>query len=402
MEESGSGGVWWCCSPLKMIVESLRIMSCNKVVFASIMLLTTLPLSTLVISQSISTHSLTSQIQHLEALAHFTSTRFEARHVCQESRHEALSLLRIKALFSLPSYLLSLAAALSSVHSTLLALHATATTTAAASLRHHSARLLATTIFVYAILFAFSPLPRVLAFLATSATARLLLLASASALEVYLMAVMSVALVVSVAEERFGWDAIRVGFVLMEGGRICGWVLSGLFVLGSSLIGSKLEHLMDGQDSIAVKDKASLIVSYGLLVLWSYVVITVFYCDCRKRHPIREHQADDDDLPQQQLSLINSTANQRSLGFLQRSSPLFLSHSRKDASIVANRTRGQAFQVLLLQERKVQKMMWSWFDPVEAKRLAAKQMERIKAKEKFKHCRVFLFNFYDERQYAIL
>ncbi|KHN34774.1 hypothetical protein glysoja_032950 [Glycine soja] len=48
MEESGSGGVWWCCSPLKMIVESLRIMSCNKVVFASIMLLTTLPLSTLV------------------------------------------------------------------------------------------------------------------------------------------------------------------------------------------------------------------------------------------------------------------------------------------------------------------------------------------------------------------
>ncbi|KHN34775.1 hypothetical protein glysoja_032951 [Glycine soja] len=32
-------------------------------------------------------------------------------------------------------------------------------------------------------------------------------------------------------------------------------------------------------------------------------------------------------------------------------------------------------------------MMWSWFDPVEAKRLAAKQMERIKAKEKFKRRR---------------
>lgn len=118
------------------------------------------------------------------------------------------------------------------------------------------------------------------------------------------MAVMSVALVVSVAEERFGWDAIRVGSALMEGSRVRGWVLSGLFVLGSSLIGSKLEHLMDGQDSIAVKDKAGLIVSYGLLVLWSYVVITVFYCDCRKRHPIREPQPDDDDHPQQQLSVI--------------------------------------------------------------------------------------------------
>ncbi|KAL2960965.1 hypothetical protein AAZX31_17G065900 [Glycine max] len=307
MTESGGVSGWWCDSltPLKVIVESLRIMAWNKVMFASIMVLTTLPLSTLLISQSIYTHPLTSQIQHLEALARFTSTRFESRHVWQESRHEALSLLRIKALFSLPSYLLSLAAALAAVHSTLLSLHTTPSLhSAAAAFRLHSARLLATTIFVYAILFAFSPLPRFLAFLSPSPAARLLLLASASALEVYLMAVMSVALVVSVAEERFGWDAIRVGSALMEGSRVRGWVLSGLFVLGSSLIGSKLEHLMDGQDSIAVKDKAGLIVSYGLLVLWSYVVITVFYCDCRKRHPIREPQPDDDDHPQQQLSVI--------------------------------------------------------------------------------------------------
>nr|KYP51409.1 hypothetical protein KK1_026690 [Cajanus cajan] len=81
------------------------------------MLLTTLPLSTLVISESISTHSLSSQIHHLEALARFAPTRFEARHVWHQSRHDALSLLRTRALFSLPSYLLSLAAALSAVAS---------------------------------------------------------------------------------------------------------------------------------------------------------------------------------------------------------------------------------------------------------------------------------------------
>ena len=46
-------------------------------------------------------------------------------------------------------------------------------------------------------IFAFSPLPH---FLAPSPVARLLLLASA--LEVYLMAIMSVAIVVSVVEER--------------------------------------------------------------------------------------------------------------------------------------------------------------------------------------------------------
>ncbi|RDX80866.1 hypothetical protein CR513_38521, partial [Mucuna pruriens] len=367
---SESGGMWWCVlvSPVKMIVESVKIMACKKVVFALIMLLTTLPLSTLLISQSITTHSLTFQIHHLEALARFAPTRFEARHVWRESRHDALSLLRIKALFSLPSYLLSLVAALSAVHSTLLALRANPP-----SLHSAALRLFATTIFVYAILFAFSPLPRALASLAPSSSfssARLLLLAASATLEVYLMALMSLSLVVSVAEDSFGWDAIRVGSGLMEGARVCAWILSGLFVLGSSLIGSKLERLMDTQDSIGLQDKASLIVWYGFLVLWSYVVITVFYCHCRKRHPIREPQPDQiDDHPHQQLSLMWGWRKEQ------------------DASIVANRTRGQAFRVLVASGKEGSKDDVVMVDPVEAKRLAAKQMEKIKAKEKLKRRR---------------
>ncbi|XP_057415283.1 uncharacterized protein LOC130710143 [Lotus japonicus] len=290
----------WCrvsLSPLKLIFESLQILSSNPLPFTSIMLLTTLPLSTLLISQSITTQPLTARIHRLESLAHHAPTRFEARHVWRESRHDASSLLRVKALFAIPSFFLSLAAAISAVHSTLTpapTLHS-----AASALKHHSMRLSVTTIYIYALLLAFSPIPRAIAALTGSP---LLVFLIGSGLEVYLMAVTSVALVVSVSEERFGWDAIRVASGLMEGNRVCGWVLSGLFVLGSSSIGSKVERLMDGEDSIGVEDKAVLIVSYGFMVLWSYVIMTVFYCHCRKQHPVKEAQPDPDELPLQQVN----------------------------------------------------------------------------------------------------
>ncbi|XP_061347512.1 uncharacterized protein LOC133293016 [Gastrolobium bilobum] len=285
-----------CVSPVKMVLDSVKILACNKVLFTTIMLFTTLPLSTLIISQSISTHNLTSQIHRLEAVAHLSHTRLEARHVRHESRDDAVSLIRIKALFSLPSYLLSLAAALSAVHSTLLASHGKTPTfhSAVAALRLNWMRLFVTTIFVYAILLAFSPVPRAFAALTASAGSRFVVMAIGSGLEVYLMAVVSVGLVVSVAEERFGWEAIKIGSGLMEGRRVCGWFLSGLLVLFSSMIGSKLQGLMDGQDSMGFEDKTIVIGWYGLVMLWSYVIMTVFYCDCRRRHPIREPQPDDD------------------------------------------------------------------------------------------------------------
>lgn len=114
------------------------------------------------------------------------------------------------------------------------------------------------------------------------------------------MAVLNVGLVVSVAEDRFGWDAIRVGSGLMEGNRVCGWIVSGLFMWVSSLIGSKI----DGEDSF--EDKAVVIVCYGFVVLWSYVIMTVFYCECRKRHPVKEfHQIEEEDQDQEnQLSVL--------------------------------------------------------------------------------------------------
>ncbi|KAK7260452.1 hypothetical protein RIF29_26507 [Crotalaria pallida] len=63
----------------------------------------------------------------------------------------------------------------------------------------------------------------------------------------------------------------------------------------------------------------------------------------------------------------------------------------QDTSIVANRTRGQAFRVLanpnVSSGKEGSNNDVIMVDPVEAKRLAAKQMERIKAKEKLKRRR---------------
>ncbi|PNY12185.1 hypothetical protein L195_g008811 [Trifolium pratense] len=294
-------------TPFKILFNSLTILSTNKLIFTSIFLLTTLPLSTLLIYQSIFTQQLTIQIRHLEALAHFASTQFEARHVWHESRDDAIFLIRIKALFSFPAYFISLIATLSAVHSSLSATSHGITPTVNStinSFKPNIMRLFVTSIFVYAILFAFSSLPL---FLTALTGSHLVVLVIGSGIEVYLMAVLSVGLVVSVAEERFGWDAIKTGSGLMEGNRFCGLVLSGLFVWVSSLIRSRMiGKLMDGEDSsMSFEDKLVIIVCYGFVILWSYVIMSVYYYECRKRHPIKEpHLQLDDDDQENQLSVL--------------------------------------------------------------------------------------------------
>lgn len=59
----------------------------------------------------------------------------------------------------------------------------------------------------------------------------------------------------------------------------------------SAIIASEAEETMDGQDSwtmrkmvMGIRDKLGLMGLYGVVVQWSFVVTTVFYCDCRKRH----------------------------------------------------------------------------------------------------------------------
>ncbi|KAI4344363.1 hypothetical protein L6164_011597 [Bauhinia variegata] len=298
-----------CISPAYFLFHSLKIFLRNKLVFSSIFAFATLPLSTLVFSLSLSTHTLRSHVYHLEAVALLAPTRVEARHLWQESREDAISLLRIKALFAIPSYILSLIAAIAIVHSTVLAYNGKTPTSQSAltAFKHNWKRPFVTTIFIYIILLTFALPPRILAALTSSHEFRFLVIAIGSGIEIYLVAVLSLALVVSIAEDRLGWDAIKVASGLMEGNRFCGWLLSGLFVMVSGVIGRNLEVLMDIDNfpsdllssatapastvtefMIGIQDKMGVICLYGLAVLFSYVITAVFYCDCRRRRVISE------------------------------------------------------------------------------------------------------------------
>ncbi|XP_027338404.1 uncharacterized protein LOC113852379 [Abrus precatorius] len=298
--------IWCCISPLKILIDSLRLLNTNKLLFSSILCFATLPLSFLTFTLAISTHTLASHIYHLEAVARAASTRVEATHVWHESRHDAVSLLRTRALFSLLCFPLSLAAAVSSIHAAVSAVQGKAVTVSSA-VRNNWKRPAVTAIFVYAILLAFAPVARVLGSAFVSPWSRVLVRALGSGAEVYLMAVLSLGLVVSVAEERFGWDAIRVGSGLMQGRRFCGWFLSALLVLVSGLINGKVQFLMENQNSeIGVWDKTLLMCSYALVVLLSYVINAVFYCDSKRRLGIKEADAEADGDDHDCVSLSSS------------------------------------------------------------------------------------------------
>ncbi|KAK7327711.1 hypothetical protein VNO77_21799 [Canavalia gladiata] len=286
--------LWGCISPLKILMNSVRVVNSNKLVFCSILCFTTLPLSFLTFTHTLSTHTLRSHIYHLEAVARVASTRVEASHVWHESRNDAVSLLRTRALFALLCFPLSLAAAVSSVHVAVSAVQGKASSISSA-VRDHWKRPAVTAIFVYVILLAFAAVPHVLAIPFVSPWSRILVRTLGWGVEVYLMAVLSLGLVVSVVEERFGWDAIRVGSCLMQGRRFCGWFLSALFVSVSGLINWKVQVLMENQNSvIGVWDKTVFMCSYALVVLLSYVINAVFYCDSKRRLGIKEVDEQDD------------------------------------------------------------------------------------------------------------
>ncbi|KAL4397694.1 hypothetical protein AHAS_Ahas01G0217500 [Arachis hypogaea] len=192
-------GAEWVLCPLKMVWESIKTIGCNKLVFATIMAATSVPLSALTLYEARTTHDLAAHIHRLESLGRHVPTRFEARHI-------------------------------------------------------------------------------------------------------YLMAVLSLGLVVSVAEERFGWDAIRIGHGIMAGRRVCAWLLSGMFVAVSGLIRWKVDAVA-AEGETGIKEKAIVIVSYAFVVIWSYAIMTAFYSHCRKRHPIKEPLPDHN--PDQHLQLVS-------------------------------------------------------------------------------------------------
>ncbi|XP_062013292.1 uncharacterized protein LOC133729745 [Rosa rugosa] len=292
------------------LIDSVKITLRNKQTFLSIFALTTLPLSLLLFSLSLSSHPLKSHVFRLESLASQAPTRFEARQVWKESRDDAVSLFRIKLLYFLPSCLFSLTASVTAVTATSSAYHGRSPNlrSSLAAVKSNWSRPLATSVCIYALLIAYALVPRTLAAAVfASSGSRFFIRIIGSGLEIYLMAVMGLGLVVSILEERYGWEAIRVGSDLMAGKRLCGWVLSGSFVMVTAVIARKLEDVMDGQDLmeqsstgtmtrvvVGIEEKFGWVILYGLVALWGYVVTSVFYCECRKHHVIVSNENEND------------------------------------------------------------------------------------------------------------
>ncbi|XP_030456268.2 uncharacterized protein LOC115677283 [Syzygium oleosum] len=288
-------------SPAKTLLDSLAVLLRNKRLFLSLFAAAALPLSVLLFSLAVSAHPLQSRVLHLESLARLAPTRFESRQVLKESRAAALSLLRLRASYSLPSLALSLAAAVSAVGAAHASLSGRRPTlrSSLSPVREKFPRALATAICVHASMWIYLSVPATLvAVTGSRGGARFLIVAAGLAAEIYLAAVLGLGMVVSVVEERFGWGAIRAGWGLMgEGGRRRwgGWALSGFFAALTGWIWRAAEVKMDGQDwgsvegmvrwTVGVRWRAWLIPAYGGVVLWSYVAATVFYCECTKRRP---------------------------------------------------------------------------------------------------------------------
>ncbi|TMW81309.1 hypothetical protein EJD97_010473 [Solanum chilense] len=286
----------------KIIINSFKIFlfSTKKISFLILFFLS-FPLSFFLFLLSFLTFPLKNRIQHLEEISLFSSIHVESKHLLEEANKEAKSLLFFKILFLFPTFLLSLFTAVTAVNVTFSVCSngKPAIQTVFTAVKAVWIRVGATTMCIYVIMLACTVVPGMLvAFLEARPFVRVVVEVIGSGLELHMMAVSSLALVVSVNERMYGLDAIRVGSGLMEGKRVCGWVLSGLFVLFSGLVRGTMgiSMAMDGSDFKRIEstvvinllwDNVVWIFLYGLMVQWSFIVTTVFYFDLKKRDSIK-------------------------------------------------------------------------------------------------------------------
>ncbi|KMT03552.1 hypothetical protein BVRB_8g192290 [Beta vulgaris subsp. vulgaris] len=293
-------------SPLFTIfLDSLKIIFIeNPKHFFTIYTFTTLPLSLLLTSSAVSStpRFLKSHINRLEWLRNVVPIWIESANIRDELRADLRKLLRVKLAHGVPTLAFSLLSLIIIVVSTLSAYRKKRkvnlrTTLAVLKIRWGPAVVTCMVNFLLWVVWGhLDPL------LGKVAVEHRWFTVVVVVVEVYAMAVFGVALVVSVVEGRAGFGAVWVGLGLMKGRRVCGWVLSGLMLLGSGLIGREMVGVMDGGDLMGGEGgyawtvemrfgcMVGLVVLLGWFLLWSYVVFTVFYFECRKIHVIREEE----------------------------------------------------------------------------------------------------------------
>ncbi|XP_022749452.1 uncharacterized protein LOC111298950 [Durio zibethinus] len=280
---------------LKLMYDPLKIFLQNKHIFFPILIFLNLPLAFLLFSLSFASRPLKHHIFHLEYVAVLSYTRFEARHVLKESREESLSLLRLKLLFSFPSFILSLLSFVSTVHVTSLSLsspHRPSFLSTTTALKLAWKRVVVTSLCSYGLFLLYVQLPQLFAAaFGNHPRISLSILVIGLGFEVYIMGVLGLGMVVSTLEEKFGWDAFRVGSNSMAGRRVCWWWITCMLVAVSGWIGNRFEKLTDSDDLVksgiwAVVmgwESMGLLWFYGVVIIWSFIVSTVFYGDYKNR-----------------------------------------------------------------------------------------------------------------------
>lgn len=295
-----------CLSPLFTIfLDSLKIIFLqNPKLFFTIYVFNIVPLSILLTASSLSSapRFLKSHIARLEWLVHVVPIWMEAANIQDESRADVAKLLRRKFLYGVPVLGLSLVALVTLVVATYGAYRKKNKVTmraAMSALRVRWAPPLLTCLVNFIAWVAWAHLDPIINKVAVKCW---YLTAAQVVVEVCFMSVFGLALVVSVVEGRAGFGAVWVGWGLMKGRRVCGWVLSGLILLISGFIGREMVGAMYGDDLEVVNggytwtaemrfgSMVGLVVLLGWLMLWSYVMFAVLYFDCRKRHVIREDE----------------------------------------------------------------------------------------------------------------
>ncbi|KAF9608454.1 hypothetical protein IFM89_009820 [Coptis chinensis] len=224
------------------------------------------------------------QIYEKETLALSVHTRYEAREIQKEVRADVVTFIHLQSLFFIPCYTLSLLALMMTVNATALAYNGKQLDfiMAVKAVMLAWKRQLVTSGVVYVIVLTYCILTRVILILVGDVYARMLVWILLVVLEGCVLAILGMGMVVSVLEEECGLEALGVGWVLMEGRWFCGWILASLLVMMTSGIRWGFRILMGSQDLMSLVNKVGLICILGLVILWSYVVNTVFYCECKK------------------------------------------------------------------------------------------------------------------------
>ncbi|XP_021755878.1 uncharacterized protein LOC110721071 [Chenopodium quinoa] len=288
-----------------IFLDSLKIIFLhNPNLYLILYTVTTLPLAILITSNSVSAtpRFLKSHIARLQWLVDVVPIWMEAANIQDESRADSKKLLRRKLLHGVPIFLLSFIALTTIVVSTHAALRRkkkVTLRTAISALRVRWSPPILTCLFNFIAWVGWAHLDPIVNRVAVEYW---YLTAAQVAVEVYLMSVFAVGLVVSVVEGRVGYEAIWVGWGLMKGRRVCGWVLAGLILSISGFIGRQMIGVINGEDlandsggytwtaEMRFGCMVGLVVLLGWFVLWSYVIFAVLYFDCRKRNVIKEEE----------------------------------------------------------------------------------------------------------------